>query len=88
MIHCIQFSNRTYLFLSDWNSLGIAENTPKESAFVGPVDPTVNVFFPEDYMALGIPLSMAVNMHKDLNDSFAVKTSEVTYPKIRDKIRR
>ena len=66
---------------------GMAENTPKETAFVGPVDPTVNIFFPEDYLALGIPLNMAVKMHRDLNDSFAVKRPEVAYPETREKIR-
>lgn len=67
---------------------GIAENTPKETAFVGPVDPTVNVFFPEDYMAIGIPLGMAVKMHEDLEDSFIIKQPHVAYPETRDKIRR
>ena len=59
----------------------------RRTAFAGPVDPTVNIFFPEDYLALGIPLNMAVKMHKDLNDSFAVKRPEIAYPKTRDKIR-
>lgn len=65
---------------------GLAENTPKETAFVGPVDPTGNIWFPQEYMAIGIPLEIAVRMHEDLNNSFAVKRPEVAFPKIRDEI--
>ncbi|MGB9979423.1 DUF169 domain-containing protein [Methanobacterium sp.] len=65
---------------------GMAEKAPKETAFVGPVDPTGNVWFPPEYMAIGIPLEIAEGMHEDLNNSFAVKRPEVASPKIRDKI--
>ena len=37
---------------------GLAENTPKETAFIGPADPTGNIWFPEDYMSLGIPIDI------------------------------
>jgi hypothetical protein len=65
---------------------GMAEKAPKETAFVGPVDPTGNIWFPPEYMAIGIPLKIAAGIHKDLNNSFAVKRPEVASPKMRDKI--
>lgn len=65
----------------------LAEKTPKNAAFIGPVDPTGNVWFPQDYMALGIPLNIAKNMCHDLKDSFAFKRPEVAYPEVRDDIR-
>ncbi|HEX3014625.1 MAG TPA: DUF169 domain-containing protein, partial [Methanobacterium sp.] len=65
---------------------GMAEKAPKETAFVGPVDPTGNVWFPPEYMAIGIPLKIATRMHEDLNNSFAARRPEVASPKIRDKI--
>lgn len=67
---------------------GMAEKAPKDTAFVGPVDPTGNAWFPEEYMAIGIPTEMAVNMHKDLENSFIIKRPHVAYPKVRDEIRR
>jgi hypothetical protein len=65
---------------------GMAEKAPQETAFVGPVDPTGNKWFPPEYMALGIPLTIAVGMHEDLNNSFAARRPEVASPKTRDKI--
>ncbi len=65
---------------------GMAEKTPKETAFVGPVDPTGNVWFPPEYMAIGIPLEIAMGMHEDLGNSFAAKRPEVASPKVRDEI--
>ena len=65
---------------------GMAEKAPKETAFVGPVDPTGNRWFPPEYMAISIPLKIATGMHEDLNNSFAAKRPEVAFPKIRDEI--
>ncbi len=65
---------------------GMAEKAPKDTAFVGPVDPTGNVWFPPEYMSIGIPLKIAEGMHEDLNNSFAVKRPEVASPQTRDKI--
>jgi hypothetical protein len=64
---------------------GMAEKAPKETAFVGPVDPTGNIWFPPEYMAISIPLKIAEGMHEDLNNSFAVKRPEVASPKTRDE---
>lgn len=65
---------------------GMAEKTPEETAFVGPVDPTGNVWFPPEYMAIGIPLEIAIGMHEDLDSSFTAKRPEVAFPKVRDEI--
>lgn len=65
---------------------GMAEKAPKDTAFVGPVDPTGNVWFPPEYIAIGIPLKIAEGMHEDLNNSFAVKRPQVASPKTRDNI--
>jgi Uncharacterised ArCR, COG2043 len=65
----------------------LADKTPKEMAFVGPVDPTGNKWFPEDYMAIGIPTSIAIKMAEDLEKSFIIKRPDVAYPKIRDEIK-
>ena len=65
---------------------GMAKKTPKEVAFVGPVDPTVNKWFPENYMAISIPIDIVTKMQDDLEKSFIVKRPEVAYPKIRDKV--
>ena len=67
---------------------GMAEKAPKETAFVGPVDPTGNIWFPPEYMAISIPLKIALRMREDLEESFIIKRSEVAYPKIRDTIRK
>lgn len=65
----------------------MAEKTPENAAFIGPIDPTGNCWFPTDYMALGIPLKIARGMCEDLEDSFAVKRPEVAYPEKRQDIR-
>jgi hypothetical protein len=65
----------------------MAQKTPKNNAFIGPVDPTGNSWFPVDYMALGIPMNMAQNMCHDLEESFAFKRPEVAYPQKRNDIR-
>lgn len=65
---------------------GMAEKAPKNTAFVGPVDPTGNIWFPPEYMAIGIPLDTAIKMHEDLDRSFISKRPQVAYPKIREKI--
>jgi hypothetical protein len=66
---------------------GMSGKAPENTAFIGPVDPTGNTWFPEDYMALGIPIDMAVNMCRDFDDSFAIKRPEVAYPSTRTDIK-
>ncbi|WP_431063165.1 DUF169 domain-containing protein [Methanobacterium sp.] len=64
----------------------MAEKTPKGTSFIGPVDPTGNIWFPPEYMAIGIPIDIAVKMHDDLEKSFVIKKPEVAYPQIRENI--
>ena len=59
---------------------GLAENAPKTSAFIGPADPTGNIWFPQDYMALGIPIALAQQMAEDLEASFLTKRPQVAFP--------
>jgi len=65
---------------------GMAEKTPRETAFIGPVDPTGNIWFPEEFLALGIPINMAKKMHEDIENSFITKRPHVAYPEKREII--
>jgi len=56
---------------------GMAENAPKDSAFIGPTDPTVNSWFPTNHLAIGIPIHMARAMSADLEESFMGKKRPV-----------
>lgn len=64
----------------------LAANTPKDMAFVGPVDPTGNRWFPQEYIALGIPFDMVLKMHDDVDNSFVEKRPHIAYPQERDNI--
>ncbi len=59
---------------------GLAEKASKDSAYLGPIDPTGNCWFPEDHMALGIPIKLAIGICEDLDNSFIVKRPHVAYP--------
>ena len=59
---------------------GMAENAPKGSAFVGPVDPTGNHWLPPDLMTMGIPAELAQQMAADMEESFICKRSKIAYP--------
>ena len=60
---------------------GMAEKTPKKTSFIGPVDPTGNVWFPSDYLAMGIPIEIAIDLYKNIDNSFLSKRSEVAFPR-------
>ncbi|HET8686487.1 MAG TPA: DUF169 domain-containing protein [Methanosarcina sp.] len=62
---------------------GMAENAPKDSAYVGPTDPTGNPWLPPELMIMGIPLGLAQQMAADLEESFICKRSRVAYPEKR-----
>lgn len=62
---------------------GMAEKAPKNAVFLGPVDPTGNIWFPPELMAMGIPLSKAGQMAESLGESFIVKKPRVAYPERR-----
>jgi hypothetical protein len=62
---------------------GMEENAPKDSAYVGPVDPTGNPWLPPELMIMGIPLGLAQQMGADLEESFICKRSKIAYPENR-----
>lgn len=62
---------------------GMAENAPKDSAYVGPVDPTGNSWLPPELMVMGVPIALAQQMAADLNESFISKRSRIAYPEKR-----
>jgi hypothetical protein len=62
---------------------GMAENVPKDSAYVGPVDPTGNSWLPPELMIMGIPSGLAQQMAADLEESFICKRSKIAYPENR-----
>jgi len=59
---------------------GMAENAPKNSAFMGPQDPTQNRNLPADMMAIGLPARMAVTMAENLDLSFIIRKPLVAFP--------
>lgn len=59
---------------------GLAENTPPDTAFMGPQEPTLNRSLPPEMMALGIPAEMAMRMVKNLDASFVTRRPTVTFP--------
>jgi hypothetical protein len=62
---------------------GMAEDSPKDAVFIGPVDPTGNSWFPQDYLSMAIPIHIARTMAMDLEQSFIAKREVVAYPKKR-----
>ncbi|WP_292374838.1 MULTISPECIES: DUF169 domain-containing protein [unclassified Methanosarcina] len=66
---------------------GMAENAPKDSAYVGPVDPTGNPWLPPELMIMGIPLRLAQQMGADMEESFICKRSKTAYPEHRTVIK-
>ena len=60
---------------------GMAENAPKNTAFIGPQDPTQNRDLPPDMMAIGTPAEMAIRMAENLDSSFVVRRPEVAFPR-------
>ncbi len=59
---------------------GLSEKAPRETAFIGPVDPTGNAWFPPEMMSLAIPFEMARKMAENIEDSFLAKRPEVAFP--------
>ena len=60
---------------------GLAENAPRNTAFMGPQDPTQNYSLPPEMMALGIPADMAVRVVNNLDASFIVRRPQVAFPR-------
>ncbi len=59
---------------------GFSEKAPRDAAFVGPVDPTGNAWFPPEMMSLAIPFDMARKMAGNIEDSFLTKRPHVAFP--------
>ena len=59
---------------------GLSEKAPKDTAFVGPVDPTGNAWFPPEMMSMSIPFEMARKMAENVDRSFLTKRSHVAFP--------
>jgi len=60
---------------------GMTEKVPTDVVFTGPMDPTINSWFPPNFLALGIPINIARRMSEDLKESFIIKRPNVAYPK-------
>jgi hypothetical protein len=58
----------------------MVEKAPKDTAFVGPVDPTGNAWFPPELMSLSVPLPLARRMAANIDDSFLKKRTGVAFP--------
>jgi hypothetical protein len=63
---------------------GLAENAPRNTAFMGPQDPTQQHSLPQGTMALGIPAPLAGRMVDNLDSSFVVKRPQVAFPPHRE----
>jgi len=64
----------------------MAENAPAGAAYLGPMDPTGNRWFPENLLSLGIPVKLAIAMCEDLDGSFIIRRSGVAYPEAREDL--
>lgn len=59
---------------------GMAANAPKDSAFMGPQDPTVNHALPEGLLAIGLPVAVAQRIGKNIPGSFISRKPETAFP--------
>jgi hypothetical protein len=66
---------------------GMAEKAPKRAVFTGPTDPTGNIWFPPELMAMGIPIEKAREMASNVDESFIGKRSKIAYPERRAELK-
>ena len=59
---------------------GLSEKAPRNTALVGPLDPTGNARFPTDMMSLALPFEIARKMAKYVEGSFLEKRCAVAFP--------
>jgi Uncharacterised ArCR, COG2043 len=59
---------------------GLAAKTPRDTAFMGPQDPTQNHSLSPEMMAIGIPAEIARRMVKNLDASFIIRRPHVAFP--------
>lgn len=57
----------------------MAEKVPEKSSFVGPADPTGNIWFPSEYLSMGIPIEIATELYENIDNSFLSKRPEVAF---------
>jgi len=67
---------------------GMTENALKDSAYIGPTDPTGNSWLPPELMIMGIPIDLAQQMAANLDGSFITKRSKIAYPENRVVIKQ
>lgn len=60
---------------------GMASAAPRDAAFVGPVDPTGNAWFPPDVLSFAAPIGLARQMAEDMPASFLGRRAEVAFPR-------
>jgi hypothetical protein len=66
---------------------GMAENAPRDSAYIGPTDPTGNPWLPPELMIMGISIVLARQMAIDLDKYFICMRSRIAYPEDRAVIK-
>jgi hypothetical protein len=66
---------------------GLSEKAPKNAIFIGPTDPSVNLWFPREAVALGIPMEIARRMAEEVPASFIGKRPTMAYPERRVYLR-
>jgi hypothetical protein len=59
---------------------GMAAKAPRDSAFLGPQDPTLNYALPPDILAIGLPFNVARRLGDNIQESFIKKRPEVAFP--------
>jgi hypothetical protein len=65
----------------------MAEKAPKKAVFTGPTDPTGNIWFPPELMAMGIPIEKAIEMASNVDESFIGKRAKIAYPERRAELK-
>ena len=60
---------------------GMTSNAPAGSAFVGPVDPTGNAWFPPDAMSFAAPIELVRQIAEDMPRSFLGQRPDVAFPR-------
>ena len=68
--------------------VGLAAKTPRDTAFIGPQDPTPNHPLPPEMIAIGIPANIAGRMMKNLDASFIIRRPHVAFPNREKKLSR
>ena len=66
---------------------GLTENAPKNAAFIGPADPTGNVWFPRFYDNGNPDCGWRKLMAADLNESFLIKRAHIAFPEQRMELK-